>query len=178
MAGERPQFLMFWGHRPTKDGQIGKSCFSQWFEARVTIDEVVYPTNEHWMMAEKARLFGDDDALKSILASVSPNEAKSFGRKVRGFEPSTWDAAKRSIVTVGNLAKFTQHRRLRAFLLDTGDAVLVEASPLDQIWGIGLAHDAPAAADPTQWLGENLLGFAVMDVRDELREHGQAVGTR
>jgi conserved hypothetical protein, ribA/ribD-fused len=169
VAGLRPEFLMFWGHRTNKDGQIGKSCFSQWFAASFDIDGQSYRTTEHWMMASKARIFGDTPALEAVLKSTTPNEAKSIGRKVRGFDADRWDAEKRTIVTVGNQAKFTQNPRLGAFLRSTGDAIIVEASPLDPIWGIGLSADAPDATNPTKWLGDNLLGFALMDVRDDLR---------
>ncbi len=166
--GERPEIMLFWGHQPKKGGRIARTCFSQWFVAPIEIDGIVYPTNEHWMMAGKARLFGDDQTLAEIIAAATPNEAKALGRKVRNFDPAKWDSEKRRIVTEGNLAKFSQHADLREFLLGTGDAVIVEASPFDAIWGIGLGMDDPRALDPAQWRGENLLGFVLMDVRDQL----------
>ena len=119
-------------------------------------------------MAEKARLFGDD-ILVQILAAKSPAEAKKLGREIQGFDAEVWEAHKVDIVRAGNLHKFGQHKDLLKFLLSTGDRVLVEASPVDAIWGIGLAADAPEAADPARWRGPNLLGFALMEVRDELR---------
>jgi ribA/ribD-fused uncharacterized protein len=94
---------------------------------------------------------------------------KDLGRQVKGFVEADWDRAKRRIVTEGNLAKFAQNGRLRDFLLSTGDRILVEASPVDQIWGIGLAADDEKARNPLEWRGDNLLGFALMDVRDDLR---------
>ena len=72
-------------------------------------------------------------------------------------------------MVAGNLAKFEQHDDLRDYLLGTGDRVLGEASPVDRVWGIGLSRDDPAASDPSRWRGHNLLGFALMRVRDMLR---------
>lgn len=121
------------------------------------------------MMASKARLFDDVSALEAVFAAETPKEAKAAGRAVRGFDVDRWDAEKRAIVTIGNRAKFTQHPDLREFLLGTGDVVIVEASPYDDVWGIGLSSEDADAVDPTKWRGKNLLGFVLMDVRDTLR---------
>ncbi|WP_460608889.1 NADAR family protein [Hymenobacter terrigena] len=165
----RVKYLFFWGNQPSKDGTITKSCLSQWWLADFVVAGVTYRSTEHWMMAEKARLFGDDNALALILAAKSPAEAKKLGREIQNFEPETWEARKVEIVIAGNLHKFGQHPNLAKFLLSTNDRVLVEASPVDTIWGIGLAADSADAVDPSRWLGPNLLGFALMEVRDELR---------
>jgi ribA/ribD-fused uncharacterized protein len=87
---------------------------------------------------------------------------------VRGFDADRWDAARWEIVVRGNLAKFRQNPELGAFLANTGDRVLVEASPVDRIWGIGLAEDDARAQDPERWRGINLLGFALMEARARL----------
>ena len=166
---DRLKYLFFWGHRPSKDGAITKTCLSQWWLALFTVAGHAYPSTEHWMMAEKARLFADEQVLAQILAAKSPAEAKKLGRSIRGFEPESWEAHKYAIVRAGNLHKFSQHQNLRDFLLGTGDRVLVEASPVDAIWGIGLAADHPDAEHPARWQGANLLGFALMEVRDQLR---------
>jgi ribA/ribD-fused uncharacterized protein len=169
-GGERPKYVFFWGHRPLPNGEIGKSCFSQWWEgAPFTVDGLTYVTAEHFMMAEKARLFGDDAARERILQARNPGAAKRLGREVRGFDNERWEAARFELVVQGNHAKFGQHPALREFLLNTGDRVLVEASPVDNIWGIGLAADDPAAQHPDRWRGLNLLGFALMEVRARLR---------
>lgn len=168
-AGATPHYLFFWGHQPTADGSIGKSCFSQWFEAGFEVNGQPYLTAEHFMMTEKARLFGDDAARIRILASRTPAEAKKLGRTVEGFDDTAWEQARFEIVVQANAAKFSQHRALRDYLLATRDRVLVEASPVDRIWGIGLAANDAAAADPRTWRGLNLLGFALMEVRDRLR---------
>ena len=120
------------------------------------------------LMAGKARLFKDDEALVQILDAPDPHTAKALGRSVRGFDDKVWKANARKIVTEGNVHKFSQNEQLMEFLLATGDAVIVEASPRDQIWGIGLGQENPRALDPTQWRGQNLLGFALMDVRSAI----------
>ncbi len=163
------KYLFFWGHTPQKDGSIGKSCFSQWWVAPFTVEGVVYQTAEHWMMAEKARLFKDNACLKAIIASPSPAEAKQWGRNVKGFTPAVWNAHKYNIVKQGNCHKFLQHPELKAFLKGTKNRVLVEASPRDQIWGIGLSASHENVENPILWKGENLLGFALMEVREILK---------
>jgi ribA/ribD-fused uncharacterized protein len=115
-AGVQTEFLFFWGHRPRPDGGIGTGCLSQWWPAPFIVDGVAYPTAEHWMMAGKARLFGDDQALAAVLAAGSPGAAKAAGRTVRGFREQDWAAARFDIVVSGNLAKFTQNPALARFL--------------------------------------------------------------
>lgn len=127
------------------------------------------------MMAEKARIFGDQENLDAILASSSPKDIKAYGRAVRNFSPSKWNAVKFDIVVKGNTAKFSQNPELKRFLLSTGDAELVEASPKDRIWGIGLSEDDPRAVDKSKWPGQNLLGQALMQVRDRLQNSGVAI---
>lgn len=163
------KYLFFWGHRPSKNGSVTASCFSQWWEQSFTVDKIDYASAEHWMMAEKAKLFGDADTKELILKAKSPGEAKKLGRKVKKFDPIKWDQEKYTIVINGNFHKFQQHPEMREFLVNTGKRVLVEASPVDPIWGIGLAADNEAAQHPIRWKGENLLGFALMEVRDKLK---------
>jgi len=167
--GGQLKYVFFWGHRPPPNGEVSKSCFSQWYAALFRVDDVIYPTAEHFMMAEKARLFGDEETRAKILQARDPGAAKRLGRAVRNFDEERWNAARCEIVVRGNLAKFQQNPLLGEFLLGTGARVLVEASPVDRIWGIGLAADDPRAGDPEQWQGLNLLGFALMEVRDRLR---------
>jgi ribA/ribD-fused uncharacterized protein len=166
-AGTPLDLLPFWGHKPTRSGAIGTGCLSQWWPVVFTVDGVSYPSAEHWMMAAKARLFGDADGLTAVLRAASPGAAKAAGRKVRGFDEDRWAAARYDIVVAGNLAKFGQHPNLRNFLLATDRKVLVEASPYDPIWGIGMAATNPDVAHPSRWRGLNLLGFALMQVREQ-----------
>lgn len=164
------KFLFFWGHRPQADGSIGAGCLSQWWPAAFTIDGREYATAEHWMMWSKAMLFGDAEVAAQVLAAGDPKAAKALGRRVRGFDDAVWEDRRYAIVVAGSVAKFGQNPDLKRFLLGTGDRVLVEASPLDRIWGIGLAASDPRAADPEQWQGLNLLGQALMDARRILQE--------
>lgn len=121
------------------------------------------------MMAAKARLFGDGEALAGILAAEDPGSIKALGRHVRSFDEAAWAAARFDIVTVGNMEKFGQDERLRRYLLATGDEILVEASPVDRVWGIGIAADHEDASRPERWPGLNLLGFALVRARAILR---------
>ncbi|MEU6414427.1 NADAR family protein [Microbispora sp. NPDC046933] len=167
-AGRTLRYLYFWGHRPARDGGVGPGCLSQWWPVAFTEDGHTFASAEHYMMAHKAWLFGDAQAAERILAAGHPGEAKALGRAVRGFDEEVWDAHRFGIVVRGSVAKFGQNPELSRFLLATGDRVLVEASPNDRIWGIGLTADDERAASPSTWQGLNLLGFALMAARDAL----------
>jgi ribA/ribD-fused uncharacterized protein len=167
-AGWTPEFLFFWGHKAKATNVVSRHVFSQWWPAAFEIDGIRYPAAEHYMMAEKARLFADDERLAQILKAESPDRAKALGREVRNFDAARWDAAAFQCVVMGNLAKFGQNPPLKAYLLATAGKVIVEASPMDRIWGIGVAASDPRAANPSEWEGHNRLGFALMAVRAEL----------
>jgi ribA/ribD-fused uncharacterized protein len=164
-AGEKLKYVFFWGHQKSKSG-VSSSCFSQWYGAPFEVDGQRYPTAEHFMMAEKAALFGDQATRALVLQAPNPGAAKALGRQVRGFDESTWVQHRFSIVTRANQAKFSQNEELGLYLKQTGSRVLVEASPVDKIWGIGLAQDDEKVNNPNLWRGLNLLGFALMRVRD------------
>jgi ribA/ribD-fused uncharacterized protein len=167
--GEPLQYVFFWGHQPNRDGSISHSCFSQWWPSAFNVGDTRYATAEHWMMAEKARLFNDATAIEKILACRTPAEAKKLGRTVQHFNPVTWDTHKYAIVKMGTFHKFSQHPTLKEYLLSTREKVLVEASPDDNVWGIGMAKSHADIENPTRWQGLNLLGFALMEVRDALK---------
>jgi ribA/ribD-fused uncharacterized protein len=167
-SGKRVDFLFFWGHTPKREGVVDASCLSQWFPRAFEIDGIRYATAEHFMMAAKAKLFSDAVAHAEILRAKSPAEAKAAGRAVKNYDDAKWERARFDAVVRGNVAKFGQHDDLRKFLLSTGDRVLVEASPRDTIWGIGMGASNPAANDPSKWRGRNLLGFALMVARTTL----------
>jgi len=120
------------------------------------------------MMAEKARLFGDIENVQKAIQATNPGEAKAVGRLVKGFENKKWNEHRFEIVVTANLNKFRQNPSLETYLLKTGDRVLVEASPVDKIWGIGLAADNVDCQNPNLWKGLNLLGYALMEVRNKL----------
>lgn len=166
--GQQPEYVFFWNAAPEPLPTPDQSCLSQWYPAGFTIDGIHYPTAEHYMMAEKARTFEDIAALEKILSTVSPAEAKQLGRSVRRFDADHWSSLSVNAVRCGNLAKFSQNPALQHFLQQTTGKILVEASPYDRIWGIGLDETHPAAAQPAKWRGQNLLGFTLMQVRQTL----------
>jgi ribA/ribD-fused uncharacterized protein len=155
---ETDRFVFFWGGWP-----------SQWFKCQFEIDRVTYNCCEQYMMAEKARVFEDAEALEEILASSNPREQKAIGRRVRRFDESIWTRVCRGIVYEANLAKFSQNPDLEQLLLATGEKLIVEASLTDRIWGIGLAVNDTRAHDPSSWRGTNWLGIAITQVRQSLR---------
>jgi ribA/ribD-fused uncharacterized protein len=167
--GYKPDYLFFWGYQARRDNQIGKQCLSQWWPSNFKIGSVIYPTAEHYLMAEKARLFGDEDALAKILLASHPAEAKNLGRIVKLYSEDIWTSQRFAIAVRGNLAKFGQNKDIKLFLVGTGEKILVESSPVDRVWGIGLAEGDKRASDPDQWRGLNLLGFALMEARSRIQ---------
>lgn len=161
-------YLFFYDHHAQPDGTPGPGCLSQWWPAPMTISGLLYPTAEHFMMAEKARLFGDNATHNRILQAKGPGSAQRLGRMVHNFAEPTWALARTRIVVQGNLAKFQQHPHLQRYLIRTGSTVLAQASPADRVWGIGFAACASEACNPAAWTGLNLLGFALMTVREHL----------
>ncbi|MDR0806044.1 MAG: NADAR family protein [Enterobacteriaceae bacterium] len=162
-------YVFFWGHQKSKHGDLTPACFSQWWSAPFIVDEVKYNTAEHWMMAQKALLFGDMDIYNKVLLATSPADAKSLGRQISHFDEKIWSEKCFEIVVLGNLYKFSQNENIKTFLLNTENKILVEASPLDKIWGVGMAADDDKIENPKCWRGLNLLGFALMEVRDRLK---------
>ncbi|MDR6224627.1 NADAR family protein [Desmospora profundinema] len=150
------------------------SPFSQWYRSSFVVNGVTYNCAEQVMMHQKAVLFGDEIIADKILQSDSPAEQKRLGRRVKGFQADVWDQHRKSIVYEGNYAKFTQNPKLKQALLETAGTLLVEASPVDRIWGVGLAADDPRIQDPQQWRGSNDLGEILTRLREALIEesHG------
>ncbi len=169
--GYSPNYLFFWGHHPPTDGGINQSCLSQWFPANFEINGIRYSTAEQYMMATKARLFDDLETEQQILSAKNPAKAKKLGRMVENFNEDTWNQNRFQIVVEANIAKFTQNKQLGQYLKSTCPRILVEASPVDPIWGIGLAANAKEAHQPGLWRGLNLLGFALMQTRNQLLQH-------
>ena len=169
---KNPQFTFFWKPLTQNYNYIGAGCLSQWqqdypFEE----DGVEYKTAEHYMMAGKAKLFNDKEYLRKILNSNHPSKTKKLGSQVRGFKNNIWEQHRCDIVIKANYLKFTQHPELKEYLLNTGDNVLVEASPYDRIWGIGMESKHPNSNNVKLWKGINLLGFCLMEVRDQLKNN-------
>lgn len=153
------QFTLFW------DGP-----FSQWYPSPFTIDEVSYSCAEQYMMSCKAKLFGDIDTYKQIMSTDSPREQKKLGRKVHNFDIDAWNRVAKDVVKAGNIAKFTQNPELKEILLATKGTTLVEASPYDTIWGIGLPESDPRARDRNSWQGTNWLGEVLTEVREQIQK--------
>jgi len=146
--------------------------FSQWFPCLILIDKLKYNCAEQYMMAQKALLFKDEEAYKKIMIASHPKEQKSLGRTIKNFNISIWQEQAKEIVYQGNYAKFIQHKHLKEILLKT-EGTLVEASPYDRIWGIGLSETDPRALDRKTWLGSNWLGEVLTQVRDDIKEWDQ-----
>ena len=163
----RDDFVFFWGHVARADKQM-KACLSQWWQCSFEVDGIYYNCAEQYMMAEKARIFGDVDTLAKIMSSYEPMEQKKLGRRVQGYDDAVWKDQCFDAVIRGNVAKFSQNEKLRDYLLSTENKILVEASPKDAVWGAGLEETHPDAINPRKWPGSNLLGFALMEVRDSL----------
>jgi ribA/ribD-fused uncharacterized protein len=171
-TGESLKFIYFWGHTKKYNQKIGEFCFSQWFESPFKLNGLTYKTTEHWMMSQKAKLFGNFDLIDKIIHCDNPAEAKEFGRQVINFDDMIWNQHRFEIVKLGNIHKFNQNKDLGDYLIQTNDRIIVEASPTDLIWGIGLSKDSEAIDNIYAWRGLNLLGFALMEVRDFLNSFG------
>ncbi len=167
--GHKVKYIYFWGHTQKTDC-ITNACFSQWYEIAFKDDSITYSTAEHYMMAQKALLFDDLDCYNKIIQTPNPGAAKAFGRQVKNFTESIWLENRWDIVVKANLLKFSQNPKLKEFLLNTSNRILVEASPVDKIWGVGLAKDNPKIENPNLWKGLNLLGFTLMEVRELLNQ--------
>jgi len=141
---------------------------SQWHPSKFVIDNVEYNCGEQYMMSEKARLFGDEDALEIIMGSKNPKIQKAAGRLVKNFDNKVWEANRKAIVYRGNYAKFTQNPSMLEWLLSSHGSTLVEASPWDKIWGIGLTASDPRAQNRATWQGSNDLGKIETQLREDL----------
>lgn len=153
----RENYVFFWG-----------GPFSQWAPSTFIIDGVAYNCCEQYMMAKKALMFGDYDALKEIMESIDPREQRAIGRRVKNFNAEKWNKYCRQIVYDANHAKFTQNEELFDILMETVGKEIVEASPEDKIWGVGLHESDDRILNKENWLGTNWLGEAIMQVRNNI----------
>lgn len=157
------KFIYFWG---TKD----KNGFlSNWHLSRFIIDGKMYTCVEQYMMSEKARLFGDEEVFAKIMATDNPREQKALGRAVKGFDKVKWEQVAREVVYKACYAKFTQKPELEKALMATEGTTLVEASPRDPIWGVGLAESDPRILTRSTWRGLNWLGEVLTRAREEIK---------
>lgn len=158
------KYTFFWGKA---------SPFSQWYKCKFTVDYIVFSSAEQAMMYFKAILFGDIKMSKKILQTYDPKECKALGRRVENFDELVWIQTREEIVYRINKAKFTQNKHLCNRLLATKGTILVEASPYDKIWGIGLSESDLRAKDENQWRGQNLLGKILTELREEILSKGR-----
>lgn len=164
-------FLFFFGHQPKSNGGISNGCFSQWWPSTFIVDGIRYNCAEQYMMAEKARAFpGNEELINLIMKETDPRKHKQYGRQVKNYDDKVWSSIRKSVVLKGNIAKFSQNKELKHYLLNTGNTILVEASPYDAIWGIKMKKDDFGIENPNNWKGTNLLGFVLMEVRDILKD--------
>ena len=163
--------VYFWKPKPKVANVVDAACCCQWWYSRIEFEGVTFVTAEHAMMYGKAKMFGDQQAMDAILEERLPHVAKSIGRQVRNFNNRKWEDESYALVKAINKAKFTQDPRLKKWLLSLPEnTVIVETSPYDRIWGIGLAEDEPVDLKQLKnWQGQNKLGFAITEVLQELR---------
>ncbi|MCD6435230.1 MAG: NADAR family protein [Clostridiales bacterium] len=164
MIRDKDDFYFFWG-----------GPFSQWAKYDMTIGGIKYCSCEQYMMAAKATLFEDKESCEKIMEEEDPKKQKSLGRKVKNYSDEKWHGIAKEIVFRANTAKFNQHEFLKELLLNTGNKIIVEASPYDRIWGIGMGEDSAGVLDPDNWNGTNWLGEAIMRVRNVLRRKDNTV---
>jgi len=153
------QFTFFW-----------KGPLSNWVTSPFTVNGIKFNCGEQYMMFTKAALFEDLEMMAEIMSTTNPRSQKAFGRKVQNYSDDVWLPICQDVMVAGLYEKFRQNDLHREFLLNTGDTEIVEASPEDKLWGVGLAEEDPRILDKSKWLGKNYLGIVLMRVRDKLRQ--------
>ena len=153
-------------HNPEEENGV----FSNWYLSDFEVDGVKYTSLEQYMMHQKALRFHDDEIAKEIMSTTDVAVIKGLGRKVRNFDGSYWNGVRQVVVYNGLLAKFSQNEELKRILLDTGDELMAECSVSDQIWGNGISMYDTRRFRPIEWTGQNLMGYNLMLVREELRK--------
>ena len=150
--------------------------FSQWSNHGFEIEGIYYNRAEQFMMAQKALLFNDMESFDKIMATKDAKKQKALGRKVKNYNDNVWANNSMAVVLTASYFKFKQNKNLKQLLLDTGSKELVEASPYDRVWGIGLKEDDPRALNKVTWRGDNKLGLCLGMARDFLNyeiKHGE-----
>ena len=153
---ETDTHIYFWG-----------GIYSQWYKTFIEAPHHVhYNCAEQYMMVGKAHLFGDEEAKEKIWKLDHPADQQMAGRRVKNYNQEKWDEKKFDIVVRGNVYKFMSNPDLKKQLLATGDKIIVEGSPTDTVWGVGLHYANSKIEDEKNWDGENLLGKAIMKARE------------
>lgn len=151
-------------HNPDEEN----GYLSNWYPSRFTVNNVNFSSMEQYMMYKKAVCFGDKDMANKILATDDVAEIKAFGRLVANYNESYWNGVRQIVVFEGLTAKFSQNEDLKAKLKATDNSILAECAVKDRIWGIGLSMNNPDRLQIDKWKGQNLLGYALMMVRERL----------
>ena len=144
--------------------------FSNWFACKFRADGRVFKSIEQYMMYEKALTFGDTEIAARVLDVTDPAEIKALGRQVKNYDDAHWNGRRQLVVYKGLLAKFSQNEALKQKLFATGSALLAECEPTDKIWGIGMGPDDDRRFDRSQWQGQNLLGYTLSEIREDLKK--------
>lgn len=144
------------------------SPFSQWHKTSFELNHTIYSSAEQFMMAKKAELFGDEEIKNQILSTNNVRKQKELGRKVKNFDENKWSENKIKIVYIANNLKFNQNEELKSKLLETKGKYIVEASPVDAIWGIGIGPDDQRRFNRNKWRGQNLLGKILTQLREDI----------
>jgi len=152
-------------HNPDEEN----GYLSNWYVSEFKIDSIKFSSMEQYMMYKKAIVFNDTKIAKEILETTDVSKIKALGRKFSNYDDTYWNGVRQIIIYKGLLEKFSQNKDLKKRLLNTGNDILAECAVQDKIWGIGLSMKDVNRWDMEKWRGENLLGFALMMVREELR---------
>ncbi len=151
-------------HNPNEDN----GYLSNWYLSKFTVDNVTFSSMEQYMMYKKAVCFRDKNTAEKILATNDVAEIKALGRLVADYNESYWNGVRQIVVFEGLIAKFSQNEDLKKLLKATENAILAECAVKDRIWGIGLSMKDPERFEIDKWKGQNLLGYALMMVRERL----------
>lgn len=151
-------------HNPNEEN----GYLSNWYHSSFDIEGKCFSSMEKYMMYKKACYFQDEEIARQILDVDDVAEIKALGRMVSGYDERLWNGIRQIVVYQGLLAKFMQNPELEEQLKVTGEAVLAECAVRDRIWGIGLSMHDPNRLDPGKWQGQNLLGYTLMMVREQL----------
>ena len=164
IAGYKEPAVYF--HKPEEpDGYL-----SNWYPAPFVLDGISYSSTEQYIMYQKCILFGDKESADKVLATDDTQEQQKIGRDSKGYIKEVWEGRRQIVAVRGLLAKFSQNEDLRKKLLDTGDAYLVECAYSDTAWACGIKLDDDKRHDVKNWRGQNILGFALMEVRSLLKQ--------
>ena len=153
-------------HNPSED----YGFLSNWYLSDFQIDGITFTSMEQYMMYKKAICFKDENIANQILAEKKVAKIKELGRLVSDYDEHIWNGVRQIIIYEGLLAKFSQNEFLKGRLLDTKNSILAECAVKDRIWGIGLSLTDPKRLIPSEWKGQNLLGYALMMVRGRLKK--------